>query len=444
MPNRHILICGDVMVDVHLQLNNKGMTSLQLGGVFHSARALSALKQSYGLGFMAPSYLKENIYECASKLNVKEVFEFGSVDCAPNVILIGEPTEAGNQGYIELLGTQKKSPLNWQEIKKNDWADYTDVLIYPGAYDWVCLTNFFQESGKDVHIDLQYVSSSEIKELQLVRGLNTLFLSTSSPVFSDICKKQPDKVAELATDCCQRVILKENRGGSRLFRCADSKWISVPCYPIQCLHSVGVGDCYNAAFLASLRIGCSEEVALNRASLSAAFYAGTLDFTELDALLSCLSEVDIDFFDNIRLPWEKRQDIHIYLAGPDFPNVDTSLIDKVERNLKYHNFSTHRPIQENGLITGRETESEELRIFQNDIQLLKECDLLVAISLTEDSGTMAELGYFRQMQKPAILFDPLNKIDNMFVQRIVNRVCYNFTELTEAVFAELGGQRNDQ
>ena len=48
------------------------------------------------------------------------------------------------------------------------------------------------------------------------------------------------------------------------------------------------------------------------------------------------------------LPWERRQELSIYLAAPNFAGAERAAIDRVLASLQYHNFRVRRPIVENG------------------------------------------------------------------------------------------------
>ncbi|WP_163969651.1 nucleoside 2-deoxyribosyltransferase [Oceanobacillus halotolerans] len=74
---------------------------------------------------------------------------------------------------------------------------------------------------------------------------------------------------------------------------------------------------------------------------------------------------------------EERRNEHIYIAGPDFPQIDTKPIDDIYEALAKQHFTPRRPIQENGLVTGEETEEEKLAIYEKDIRLQEECSMLV-------------------------------------------------------------------
>ncbi|WP_163969655.1 nucleoside 2-deoxyribosyltransferase [Oceanobacillus halotolerans] len=139
-----------------------------------------------------------------------------------------------------------------------------------------------------------------------------------------------------------------------------------------------------------------------------------------------------------QLNWEDRRDYHIYIAGPDFPHIDTKPIEDVHIALDEQNFSPHRPIKENGLFTGEETEEEKLAIYEKDIQLLQKCSLLVAVLINDDPGTYVEIGWMAKSGKPTILYDPDYKAENLFLIKTVNQVCHTLDEVVDAVFEYFG------
>ena len=65
----------------------------------HAARALWAIDVPYSLCYCAPDYLTSQIVDNAEQYCAAKVQRFGVVTGCPNVMLIGEPKEAGEQGY---------------------------------------------------------------------------------------------------------------------------------------------------------------------------------------------------------------------------------------------------------------------------------------------------------------------------------------------------------
>jgi nucleoside 2-deoxyribosyltransferase len=173
------------------------------------------------------------------------------------------------------------------------------------------------------------------------------------------------------------------------------------------------------------------------ASIFASFYASTFEYNCFETRVKTFlknSDEYIHQFSGKRLPWEDRSDIAIYIAAPDFPELNTQSIDIIEENLSYHGFTVNRPIKINGLVNDEMTRAEELSIYEKDVDLLNSSVLMVAILLNYDPGTLVEIGYFLKSNKPIILFDPTRVAKNMFLRNSVNCICYNINEITEKVF----------
>ena len=54
MRNQVVLIIGEVFVDTHLDLHYEQEPLVRMGGIFHAARAFSALNIQYVLAYYAP------------------------------------------------------------------------------------------------------------------------------------------------------------------------------------------------------------------------------------------------------------------------------------------------------------------------------------------------------------------------------------------------------
>ncbi len=104
----------------------------------------------------------------------------------------------------------------------------------------------------------------------------------------------------------------------------------------------------------------------------------------------------------------------------------------------YHNFNPRLPIRENGIATKDLSSQDELIIYQKDISLLDDCDLLIAVLLYNDPGTLVELGMFKQASKPTIIFDPFNYCENMFVRHTPDYLCKTIADVIGAVYLSMG------
>ena len=103
----------------------------------------------------------------------------------------------------------------------------------------------------------------------------TIILSTSSdPFLNRYHECRGGSQFRPVRAVCYSVLLKENRGGSRLCSRPRDNCIRTPAQLRKVQHSVGVGDCFDVVF-AVMRRKMSDRAALAYASCIASEYAGT-------------------------------------------------------------------------------------------------------------------------------------------------------------------------
>lgn len=440
-----ILVIGEAYTDFHFNaLEGSQKHVVRLGGVFHSARAFHAIRREYCLAVISPSYLNESITEYATKLGASSHFFIGLVDKCPNVMIIEESTEAGHQGYEDVLKDQVISSVDTEKLKYAiSEFNPTDILIYPGKYDLVSIIEILTEFKGKVHVDFQYGTDNLQHFVNGHITLETAILSTSADLFKINCSSSSVALVEYLQPCiAKNILLKENRGGSRYYQHSSNFWTNAPAFPIETKHSVGVGDCFNAVFISLGDVLDTYSDTLRLAAYISSLYASTWIHDYFHSYVSSYPH----FIEVVRemkgteLHWEERENFHVYIAGPDFDNVNTMWIDKIEDCLLYHNFVPHRPVKENGVIKGNEPEIEQQKVYDKDIELLNKCQILIAVLIIDDPGTYVELGWMAKAGKPTILFDPERKATNLFLKKTATTVCHTLGQVIDEVYRLLGGE----
>ncbi|MFN7050242.1 sugar kinase, partial [Proteus mirabilis] len=146
-------------------------------------------------------------------------------------------------GYEELLRHRKNIEFT-QDTQK--LTSFDNVILFPGRFCVKTLTDCFSPNAK-FSIDVAY-DISDLSELSPITGkIETIYLSTSSDLFLGLAAND---ISSLITEAqnlspCS-VVLKENRGGSRLFDLASDRIVSVPAILQKTVNSVGVGDVFTA------------------------------------------------------------------------------------------------------------------------------------------------------------------------------------------------------
>lgn len=426
-------LIGDVVVDISLIPGKKN--KLRLGGIVHAARGLWAMDSLFSIEYIAPEYLDEGIKDYLSHHGCNEVNKIGNVIGAPYLFLIQESKEIGNQGYEFVLREDVKIIPNGNTISLLSTKTYSDILLISGNYPLKeVISNLSKVSNLHIDIannveDLSYLS-------ELGRKFSTIFLSTSSTLFQRYYEGDFEKFIRVFERYADKVVLKENRGGSRAIDFAKNEVLSIPSQTRPINHSVGVGDVFDATF-----IYCSHtysfEDSLVLSAWIAAEYASTTypdDFKVGVKRVLASNISDLKDLGGVILPWERRKLVNIYIAAPDFDFVDTRLIDLLCDSFKYHNFNPRRPVKENGQMEIDASNSRKQELFSKDLELINECQILVAVLLNNDPGTLIEIGIAATRGIPTIVFDPYTLATNCMLTQLPDLISSDLDEIISEVF----------
>lgn len=439
MHKRKILIIGEIFVDHHLDIKDNGISMSRIGGIFHAARSCDALNIEFALAYYAPGYLQKDVEKFGINiLKASNVYCLGIIDKSPNVMLIGQSDESGDQLYENILCRQAEYICNLSLFQVIDDFKPTDIMIFPGRYGNARILSELSDFEGKIHIDMNY-DCDDILDLDTIK-IQTVFLSTSSTsfekYFNDI--SYDNLINYFSEKNVSQVLIKENRGGSWLYDFKEKASYEAPAYIGNTIHSVGVGDVYDIAYLFEIE---GHDITHNMvfASWIAALYTQTFQQEEFKKNTE-LIVLDIEDFlemEGIRAPWNERSNYPIYMAAPDFDYVNTEKLDVLVNSLLYHNFKPRRPIKENGQVNKDTDISGESAVFAKDMELLSECKLMIATLLYNDQGTLVEIGNYQANGKPIILYDPFMKLDNMFLKNSCTYYCNTKNQVIDAVFIEI-------
>jgi nucleoside 2-deoxyribosyltransferase len=426
---------GEVSVDVTITapgVENK----LRLGGIAHAARGFWALGKPFRAAAFLPTYLEAATRAYFRALGCTELTVLGTINGSPNVTLIFDPAETADQGYDSLLRDEKSI-----EYLKPDHGltEATNVLIFPGKY---CLKRACSalSPAAQLHLDVAYDLDTPDILSELRQDVQTIMISTSSPLFKSLPNQDLDGLIAAFNGCKPTaILLKENRGGSRLHLTKTSKTESLPAILGTTVNSVGVGDVFAAAYVANLNEG--PMYSAWRAAYVSSAYAQTTDpdlFQTYVRRNLALTLKDVMELGGTNLPWDARHRFSIYLAAPDFSAGDRGSIDRALAALAYHNFHVRRPIVENGELPS-DSDHGTLRItYQKDYELLKKCALVFAVPTSRDPGTLVEIGLAIEAGIPIVVYDPNRECTNTMVLAGSSTYSTDLDECLTAVFSLLG------
>ncbi len=269
-PSKPIpLLVGEIFVDFTLTEPGKE-NKLRLGGVAHAARCFWALDVPYSAAVVLPRYLEETARKYFKALGCVDFHVLGQVMGAPNVTVIPDATEVADQEYDTLLRDEKTVELSGLDLSNEV---FEDILVFPGSYDLVEVCESLPDNSR-LHLDVAYDVDNPDMLAKLPQLVETILISTSSPLFNSITESSPQGLAKFFEACAPAtLIIKENRGGARMFLVKNMATEALPAQLGATVNSVGVGDVFAAAYVANLKHGCIE--AGWRATYAAAAYSQT-------------------------------------------------------------------------------------------------------------------------------------------------------------------------
>jgi len=197
----------------------------------------------------------------------------------------------------------------------------------PGKYDLNVLESLLAEDVQ-ASFDIAY-DLSELGLLTSFKGnLAAIITSTSSPMFLE---KESEDASSLLDDfrdlLPQAILLKENRGGSRVFDLRTDSLDEVPALLGETVNSVGVGDVYSAVFVSMLGAGTFE--AAWKAARAATCYAQTTypeDFKRDVQRSLALSIDQMRGLGGTVLPWHARPNFQILLDDNYSGRLTTTIL----------------------------------------------------------------------------------------------------------------------
>ncbi len=411
MENRNSIIIGEVTVDFSIAALGEE-PKMRLGGVIHAARALWAAGLNYSAGIYCPAYLIEECRAYLSSINCQNMLLLGTVSGAPNVITIRDVREVGHQGYEDIL--REKKVIETQSPFPSI-SQFENVTIFPGRYDLKPIFAGINDSAY-VTIDVAYDISNEEAIQQLKDRISNLVISTSSDLFTSLAALDLDPLKKLAQEIgAHHLLLKENRGGSRLFCLAEDSTTRIPAVLKSTKNSVGVGDAFTAVFGS---FSLDPIASAWRGMQVATEYSQTTFVDDLRKNVQRAFNLPLQKvfgLGGISLTWHERPEFYIYLAAPDFTYKNHPEIEAAVKSLEYHNFRVRRPVQENGEAPENSPAEHLVKFYYKDVDLLDQCAAVFSIPIDRDAGTLVEAGMAIAKGKPVITFDPRNQNRNTMV-----------------------------
>lgn len=434
--NSSIALIGEVCIDYTL-MNQGAINKLRFGGVVHPLRAVWAVGEKADIYYISPDYCDDQFVTYSSKFCGDLLTKIGTVVGSPNIVCISEPKEIGFQGYEFLLRDEHSIKFIDRGLRALSQNNYIkDAIIFAGDFSLKPILQSCHKNGSQIHIDLGNYVGDVCLLNEFSQEIKTTFLSTSSPLFHDVFHKSVEEARETILQFSEIFIFKENRGGGRLFSKKSPGPIHYGAQLRSIMHSVGVGDCFDLAYVLMNR-QFDQQTSLSYASWIAAEYASTTypdDFYKSVQQVLKIPPQIITELEGVNFPWEDREHNSIYIAAPDFDFLDRTLITEVSEKLKYHNFYPRLPIRENGQMEANALPKRKEELFLKDIELIHKSSLVLSILLNHDPGTYIEIGYAKAKNIPVIVYNPYKITENLMVTQLPDYISDDLDKIMSKVF----------
>src|SRR6185437_174998 len=191
----------------------------------------------------------------------------------------------------------------------------------------------------------------------------------------------------------------------------------VSAYRTNRVWKLGSGDCFVAHFAnAWMHEGKSPRDATEIASRATSYYCETQGFPSVDILANhsfLPLQLSLDYRKGIR-----RQ---IYLAGPFFDLAQVWMVEQARNDLREMGLQVFSPYHDVGLGSAGD-------VVVQDLQAIKQCDLVLAITDGLDAGTVYEVGYARALNKPVVVYSERHKGESLkMMEGSGCTLCENYT-----------------
>jgi len=125
--------------------------------------------------------------------------------------------------------------------------------------------------------------------------------------------------------------------------------------------------------------------------------------------------------------------MRVYIAGPFFNDKQIEIVEKVkeileENFIEYHSPKDHSLYKPGGSITPKQC-------FESNIEEIKECDFIIAITDGLDAGTLFECGaaYILNKEICYLWVDNHSKKFNLMLSESASALCYSYEDLDNAI-----------
>lgn len=237
-----------------------------------------------------------------------------------------------------------------------------------------------------------------------------------------------DAIASLKQLGIPQIIVKQGIRGC--FVIDEKQEDRVSAFKSRAKCTLGSGDVFGGTLITSYFMTKNLIYSVKLACCAAANF---IEQCETEAILSREAVLhDMEVREQIDVPDVSRQSV--YLAGPFFSHQELQWVNNVCNALEDTGFKVHSPSRDNGIITELTPPEERQKIFQKDISLLEQVDIVVSLLDHNDSGTHFEVGYAHKMGIPVFALKTSTEPLNNMLQYGCTKICTSLECLIEELY----------
>ena len=108
----------------------------------------------------------------------------------------------------------------------------------------------------------------------------------------------------------------------------------------------------------------------------------------------------------------------IYIASPFFNDEEVRRVKEMEKFLENRGYDVYSPMRDGIMLTPDATQEDRLQVFNENVENVFDCDLMMVIVATKDTGTSVELGMkYAQWKCRQLKFEQLKNDDPEILTR---------------------------
>ncbi|MFF2089895.1 PfkB family carbohydrate kinase [Paenibacillus sp. NPDC058174] len=226
------------------------------------------------------------------------------------------------------------------------------------------------------------------------------------------------------------IIVKKGFKGCNLLY--DGHRLELPAYKSKAVCTLGSGDVFGGTLAVTFLRSRDIEYSVRIANCVAANFIESMTVeTVIDK-----SGVEKDLYQREMFVLDENLPKKVYLAGPFFNKQEIYWVIHISERLKNAQFTVLSPLHENGVINADTSFEQRKKVFQADIDLINDADVVVALIDQDDTGTCFEMGYAFKKGVPVYGLKTSEKKLNNMIQFGCNQLFENIEELIEVLYGK--------